>query len=181
MGLWFLCWTSIRSHQQLKEKNGYKMNLYDPSIWNKLIKGSQWSLWKWLNLPSNGWNKIMKAAYLRTEVERWKYAVGKCINILKWHLNFTTKCQIKILMTDYIQDAAWDKARITTNNNNDFKLVQPKQKGYIQCYLLSCPHWYLELIGVEYSIDMSMHPSRCMPTWGPHRCMHSRWDNKGSQ
>lgn len=123
----------------LKE-NGYKMNPYDPCVWNKTIKGSQCTICFHVDdcKISHKMSKVIDSTikWLRCDYEsifedgsgEMKVHRGKVHKYLGMTLDFTSKHQVKITMTEYVKDviSAWDKASSATNDEG-FKLVQNKR------------------------------------------------------
>ena len=124
----------------LKE-NGYKVNPYDPCVWNKSIDGNQCTICFHVDdcKISHKSSKVIDSTieWLRRDYEsifedgsgEMKVCRGKVHKYLGMTLDFATKRQVKISMVDYVKDVvdAWDKVRGAPDEEG-FKLVQPKRK-----------------------------------------------------
>lgn len=123
----------------LKE-NGYKMNPYDPCVWNKTIDGSQCTICFHVDdcKISHKMSKVIESTieWLRRDYENifedgsGKMTVhrGKVHKYLGMTLDFNTKYQVKVTMTEYVEDIilAWDKASKATDEQG-FTLVRNKK------------------------------------------------------
>ena len=118
---------------------GFKMNPYDPCVWNKLIGGKQCTICfhvddcKISHVSGKVIDNIID--WLRRDYESifedgsGAMAVhrGKVHKYLGMTLDFSTKRQVKISMIDYVKEvvAAWDNA--PKHNNDGFTEVKSKR------------------------------------------------------
>lgn len=121
-------------------ENGYKMNPYDPCVWNKTIDGEQCTICFHVDdcKISHKSSKVLDQtiAWLRRDYEsifedgsgEMKVHRGKIHKYLGMTLDFSTKRQVTISMFDYVKDvvSAWDKAAPKMDDNG-FKLVENKR------------------------------------------------------
>ena len=103
---------------------GFKMNPYDPCVWNRIINGAQCTICfhvddcKFSHISKEVIDSIIE--WLRRDYESifedgsgaMKVHRGKVHKYLGMTLDFSTKRQVKISMVDYVKEivAAWDKA-----------------------------------------------------------------------
>ena len=118
---------------------GFKMNPYDPCVWNKLIDGKQCTICfhvddcKISHVSGKVIDNIID--WLRRDYESifedgsGAMAVhrGKVHKYLGMTLDFSTKRQVKISMIDYVKEvvAAWDN--VPKHNNDGFTEVKSKR------------------------------------------------------
>ena len=118
---------------------GFKMNPYDPCVWNKLIDGNQCTICfhvddcKISHVSGKTIDNIID--WLRRDYESifedgsgaMTVHRGKIHKYLGMTLDFSTKRQIKISMVDYVKEivAAWDKA--PNHDNDGFTEVKSKR------------------------------------------------------
>ncbi len=109
---------------------GYKMNPYDPCVWNKVINGKQCSILFHVDdcKISHVQSKVLDDTieWLRRDYESifedgsgmMKVHQGKAHKYLGMTLDFSTKHQVKIFMTGYVSEIieAWDKAELTARD-----------------------------------------------------------------
>ena len=109
---------------------GYEMNPYDPCVWNKMINGKQCTILFHVDdcKISHVESKVLDdtIAWLRRDYEsifedgsgEMKVHRGLVHKYLGMTLDFSTKRQVKISMTDYVREIveAWDKAELEAND-----------------------------------------------------------------
>jgi hypothetical protein len=109
---------------------GYKMNPYDPCVWNKMINGKQCTILfheddcKILHVESKvledtiAWLWRVYKSIFEDGSGEMKVHRGLVHKYLGMTLDFSTKRQVKITMTDYVCGIieAWDKAELEVND-----------------------------------------------------------------
>jgi hypothetical protein len=109
---------------------GFEMNPYDPCVWNKMINGKQCTILFHVDdcKISHVESKVLDntIAWLRRDYEsifedgsgEMKVHRGLVHKYLGMTLDFSTKRQVKISMTDYVSEIveAWDKAELEAND-----------------------------------------------------------------
>ena len=122
------------------DKAGFKMNPYDPCVWNQNIRGKQCEICfhvdncKISHKSTKVLDRIIE--WLRQDFEKvfedgsgkLKVHQGKVHEYLSMTLDFSTKHLVKILMEEYVKAliTAWDKAAPKVNKDS-FELVQSKR------------------------------------------------------
>jgi len=125
--------------KSLKEY-GYKMNPYDPCVWNKQIDGKQCTICfhvddckishvsgkvidKTIERLRNDYESIFEDGSGKMQIHR-----GKVHKYLGMTLDFSSKNQVSISMTDYVKEIveAWDKAE-KLNSDGFIKVKRGKK------------------------------------------------------
>jgi len=123
------------------KSNGFKMNPYDPCVWNKDIKGKQCTICFHVDdcKISHVSSKVIDdtIAWLCRDYESiFEYGIGemkvnqgKVHKYLGMNLDFSTKCQVEITMIEYVKEivAAWDKAAPKVDDDG-FETVRRRGK-----------------------------------------------------
>ena len=123
------------------KSNGFKMNPYDPCVWNKDIKGKQCTICFHVDdcKISHVSSKVIDdtIAWLCRDYEsifedgigEMKVNQGKVHKYLGMNLDFSTKCQVEITMIEYVKEivAAWDKAAPKVDDDG-FETVRRRGK-----------------------------------------------------